>query len=163
MTRPTAQELRKLGEAHLGRLLLQALRRVEAASVAKLHQRGHTGVRTGHIPVFSGVAPDGVGGNTRISDLAARGGITRQMMGRLVRELEEHGYVATSADPTDQRAVVVEMTARGWQFCRDAQEVMAELEVEYAGLLGGDRLGDLRRSLTELASSHRRAEAATAI
>src|SRR6266542_3146473 len=83
-SRPTPDEQRELADAHLGRLLLQALRRVQASSVAKLQERGHPDVRTGHLPVFSNVEEEG----TRITDLAARAGMTRQMMGRLVRELE---------------------------------------------------------------------------
>jgi DNA-binding MarR family transcriptional regulator len=139
---------RVLGTAHLARLLLQALRRVERASVDKLHGRGHEAVRTGHIPVFANVDAEG----TRITDLAARAGMTRQMMGRLVRELEEHGYASSRPDPGDHRAVIVSLTERGWAFCHDAQEVMAELEREYETLLGAD-LDRLRAALSRLAGS----------
>jgi DNA-binding MarR family transcriptional regulator len=145
----TPEEQRELGSAHLARLLLQALRRVERASVDKLHERGHRGVRTGHIPVFASVDK----GGTRITDLAARAGMTRQMMGRLVRELAEQGYVASHGDPVDQRAVIVTLTDRGWAFCDDAQEVITELEGEYATLLGGADLDRLRVALARLAAS----------
>jgi DNA-binding MarR family transcriptional regulator len=114
----------------------------------KLHERGHRDLRTGHIPVFSNVAAGGM----RITDLAAQAGMTRQMMGRLVRELADLGYVTSHPDPADQRAVIVELTERGWQFCRDAQEVMVELEREYATLLGGDELAQLRSALVRLAA-----------
>ena len=149
MSALTASEQRELGSAHLARLLLQALRRVERASVEKLHGRGHRAVRTGHIPVFANTDADG----TRITELAARAGMTRQMMGRLVRELEDHGYVASRVDPADQRAVIVTLTNRGWDFCHDAQEVMAELEAEYGDLLGDGGLDHLRTSLIALAAS----------
>ena len=146
MSRP--DELRELGSAHLGRLLLHALRRVQATSLSKLHGRGHPAVRTGHIPVFSGVAS----GIPRITDLAAAAGMTRQMMGRLVRELEGEGYLHSRPDPRDQRAMVVELTPRGFAFCDDAQAVMTELEAEYADLLGHDGLTDLRATLLRLAA-----------
>jgi len=146
MSRP--DELRELGTAHLGRLLLHALRRVQATSLSKLQERGHPTVRTGHIPVFSGVAS----GITRITDLAAAAGMTRQMMGRLVRELETEGYVRNRPDSHDQRAVVVELTPRGVAFCDDAQAVMTELEAEYADLLGGTGLVELRAALIRLAA-----------
>jgi DNA-binding MarR family transcriptional regulator len=144
----SSQELRELGAGHLGRLLLHALRRVQATSLGKLQERGHPAVRTGHIPVFSGVAQ----GGARITDLAVAAGMTRQMMGRLVRELEEEGYVCSHPDPHDQRAVVVELTDRGVAFCADAQEVMSELEAAYAELLGGDGLAQLRTALIRLAA-----------
>jgi DNA-binding MarR family transcriptional regulator len=149
MARPTESEVRELGQAHLGRLLLQALRAVEAGSVQRLRERGHDLVRTGHIPVFSQLG----GGPLRITDLAGRAGMTRQMMGRLVRELQDAGYVRTDADPVDQRAIIVALTDHGWQFCHDAQDVMRELEHEYDDLLGPGGLARLRQALTTLAGS----------
>jgi|SRR6266536_5093751 len=143
-----AAERHQLATAHLGRLLLQALRRVEASSMRKLQERGHRELRTGHIPVFGNVAT----GGTRITELAASAGMTRQMMGRLVRELEDLGYARSRPDPADQRAVIVELTGRGWQFCDDAQEVMVELEREYDGLLGAGGLARLRSMLTQVAA-----------
>jgi DNA-binding MarR family transcriptional regulator len=148
MSHVSPEELRELGTAHLGRLLLQALRRVQATSVGKLQQRGHPAVRTGHIPVFGQVAA----GPARITDLAASAGMTRQMMGRLVRELEDEGYVRSGPDLHDQRAVMVELTPRGVAFCDDAQQVMTEMEAEYAELLGGDGLDQLRTALARLAT-----------
>lgn len=114
----------------------------------KLQERGHRELRTGHIPVFGNVAA----GGTRITDLASSAGMTRQMMGRLVRELEDLGYAGSRPDPVDQRAVIVELTDRGWQFCDDAQEVMVELEREYDGLLGAGGLARLRSMLTQVAA-----------
>ena len=114
----------------------------------RLHQRGHAGVRIGHIPVFANI--DGTG--TRITDLAARAEITRQMMGRLVRELEEQGYVTSRPDPADQRAVIVTLTAHGWQFCRDANAVVAEMEAHYGQLLGHEGVTRLREGLIRLAA-----------
>ena len=136
----TPDELRGLP---LGRLLLHAHRRAQAASLAKLQQRGHAQVRPGHLPVITNLDPEG----TRISDLANRSGMTRQMMGRLVRELAGLGYLATRPDPADQRAVVVTMTDRGTALGTDAAAVIAELEEEYARLLGDPDLSGLRAAL----------------
>ena len=149
MAHLTESEIRELGQAHLGRLLLQALRAVQAGSVQRLGERGHDQVRTGHIPVFGQLG----GGPLRITDLAARAGMTRQMMGRLVRELQDAGYVDSTADPADQRAIIVALTERGWQFCHDAQDVMQEMESEYDQLLGPGELARLRTALTVLATS----------
>src|SRR5688500_18374427 len=93
----------RVSDAHIARLLLHALRAVQVTYLELLAERGYPGVRPGHIPVFAGLDPDG----TRVTDLAERGGMTRQMMGRLVRELERLGYVSTGTDPADQRAVIV--------------------------------------------------------
>ena len=133
-------------DVHIARLLLRAVRAVQASYIERLQQRGHPGLRTGHIPVFAGLNPDSPGG-TRITDLANRAGMTRQMMGRLVRELETLGYLATAADPDDLRAVVVTMTERGNAIRAEAADVIAELEADYSILLKDPDLATLKNAL----------------
>jgi DNA-binding MarR family transcriptional regulator len=133
-------------DLHIARLLQRALREVQAEYIERLRARGHPGVRTGHIPVFAGIEPDG----TRITDLADRGGMTRQMMGRLVKELEALGYLQTSGDPTDQRAVIVTMTRRGKALGTEAGEVIRELEHDYAQRLDDPGLAHLRAALAAI-------------
>jgi DNA-binding MarR family transcriptional regulator len=133
-------------DLHIARLLLRAVRAVQATYIERLQQRGHPGLRTGHIPVLAGLDPEAPGG-TRITDLANRAGMTRQMMGRLVRELETLGYLTTASHPDDLRAVVVTMTERGNAIRAEAAEVIAELEADYAVLLGDPDLGALKGAL----------------
>ena len=133
-------------DVHIARLLLRAVRAVQASYIERLQQRGHPGLRTGHIPVFAGLDPDSSAG-TRITDLANRAGMTRQMMGRLVRELETLGYLATAADPDDLRAVVVTMTERGNAIRAEAADVIAELEADYSILLKDPDLATLKNAL----------------
>jgi len=73
--------------------------------------------------------------------------MTRQMMGRLVRELETLGYLATAADPDDLRAVVVTMTERGNAIRAEAADVIAELEADYSILLKDPDLATLKNAL----------------
>jgi DNA-binding MarR family transcriptional regulator len=131
---------------HIARLLLAALRSIQLSYLERLADRGYQGVRIGHIPVFAGLDPDG----TRVTDLAERGGMTRQMMGRLVRELEGLGYVRTRTDPADQRAVIVSLTERGTELHEAASAVITELESEYARLLDDADLDRLRAALTAI-------------
>ena len=138
-----------VNEAHIARLLLQALRAVQVTYLERLAERGYPGVRPGHIPVFAGLDPDG----TRVTDLAERGGMTRQMMGRLVRELEQLGYLATRTDPADQRAVLVTMTDRGRALGVAAVDVIAGLERWYADTLGDPGLARLKGGLATIIES----------
>ncbi|MEV8511922.1 MarR family transcriptional regulator [Dactylosporangium sp. NPDC051484] len=133
----------------LGRLLLQAHRRAQAASLAKLQASGHAEIRLGHVPVITNLDPEG----TRITDLAARAGMTRQMMGRLVKELEAIGYVRSRPHETDQRAVVVTLTERGERFRAEAPVAMAAVDRDFAQLLGPDELARLRGMLLRISES----------
>lgn len=142
----TPDELRALP---LGRLLLHAHRRAQAASLAKLQARGHSEIRLGHLPVITNLDPAG----TRITDLAAKAGMTRQMMGRLVKELEALGYVSSRQDPHDQRAVVVALTGRGTGFLAEAPAAMSEVDGDFAALLGADELARLREALIRIGTA----------
>ena len=139
-------------DVHIARLLLRAVRAVQSTYIERLQQRGHPGLRTGHIPVFAGLNTEGDEG-TRITDLANRAGMTRQMMGRLVRELEALGYLATATHPDDQRAVVVTMTERGQSIRTEAAAVIAELEADYAVLLKDPDLVALKGALQSIIST----------
>ena len=139
-------------DVHIARLLLRAVRAVQSTYIERLQQRGHPGLRTGHIPVFAGLNTEGDEG-TRITDLANRAGMTRQMMGRLVRELEALGYLSTATHPEDQRAVVVTMTERGQSIRTEAAAVIAELEADYAVLLKDPDLVALKGALQSIIST----------
>jgi DNA-binding MarR family transcriptional regulator len=135
------------GDDDLARLLLRAFRAVTAKVDAQLADLGHADVRTGHAAVFTNLDP----GGTRIVTMAQRAGVSRQAMSGLVRELEETGYVAVSPDPTDARATLVRLTAKGEKFCALAAEIVAAMEAEWVELLGRAELTRLRRSLHRLA------------
>jgi DNA-binding MarR family transcriptional regulator len=139
-------------DVHIARLLLRAVRAVQSTYIERLQQRGHPGLRTGHIPVFAGLNAEGDTG-IRITDLANRAGMTRQMMGRLVRELEALGYLSTATHPDDQRAVVVTMTEHGQSIRTEAAAVIAELEADYAVLLNDPDLASLKGALQSIIST----------
>ncbi|GGM08318.1 MarR family winged helix-turn-helix transcriptional regulator [Dactylosporangium sucinum] len=134
----------------IGRLLLHAHRRAQAASLARLQASGYADVRLGHVPVLTALAEDA---EMRITDLAAKAGMTRQMAGRLVRELESLGYLATRPDPGDQRAVVAALSPRGTAFLAAAPAAMSAVDEDFAALLGADDLARLRAALVKIADS----------
>jgi DNA-binding MarR family transcriptional regulator len=135
-----------VGKEHLGRLLLRAWRAVAQDGVTLVHERGHPDLRVGHLPLFGNIDADG----TRITVLAERAGVTRQMMGRLVRELEELGYVSAVPDPADRRAVIVSLTERGWTFRRDADDASDQMVGRYVGAMGAARVRALEETLRRL-------------
>jgi DNA-binding MarR family transcriptional regulator len=55
-------------------------------------------------------------GPARISDLARLEGVTQPAMTGLVNRLQGEGLLRRSADPTDARAALVELTAAGRAF-----------------------------------------------
>src|SRR4051794_34120524 len=65
-----------------------------------LREHGYDDIRPAHGCVFGHVEPDG----SRLTDLAARAGFTKQTVGEVTSELEEMGYVERVPDPEDRRA-----------------------------------------------------------
>jgi DNA-binding MarR family transcriptional regulator len=64
----------------------------------------------------------------RITELAAREGLTQPAISRLVDRLQERGWVVRQADPGDRRVVLVALTVPGGG-------VLDRLRVEYRSLL----------------------------
>ena len=112
----------------------------------ELAGRGFPELRLAHSPVFRHILPAG----SRASDLAERASLTKQSMAYLVDSLARDGYVELVPDPSDGRAKLVKLTARGVRAQRVALELSRQLEVDYARRLGGDKLRQLRALLEEL-------------
>lgn len=102
-----------------------------------------------HSAVFAQISPEG----SRLTDLARGANMTPQAMGELVDELEALGYVERRPDPTDRRAKLISLTARG-QTCIAAGVATVEgLEQRITEVLGERGHRELRRLLQRLLDS----------
>jgi DNA-binding MarR family transcriptional regulator len=86
----------------------------------------------------------------RLTDLAARAGMTAQSMGELVDDLEGKGYLERRPDATDRRAKRIYLTERGRENARVAKQATAEVEASLIDLLGEQRYQELRRALADV-------------
>jgi DNA-binding MarR family transcriptional regulator len=112
----------------------------------RLRESGYPDVRPSHGTVFQVIDAEG----TRVTDLAARAGMTKQAMTELVAHLERGGYLERAADPADGRAKLVTLTRRGWECIGAARAIIDELEAEWTERLGTARMRELRRGLEAL-------------
>lgn len=86
----------------------------------------------------------------RLTDLAARAGITAQSMGELVDDLEVKGYLERRPDPDDRRAKRIYLTDKGRKNARVAKRATADVENYLAELVGQQRYHLLRRTLEDI-------------
>jgi DNA-binding MarR family transcriptional regulator len=114
--------------------------------VRRQREKGHSAVRPAHGAVFQHIDAEG----TRVSVLAERARISKQSMAELVAHLEKEGYLERIPDPTDRRAKLVRETRRGRELVKIARAAIAELEEEWAELLGRRKARQLRALLEEL-------------
>lgn len=130
----------------LGALLRGAYDRMAVWLYGELAARGFTEVRVAHSAVFRAIAADG----SRVVDLAARAGMTKQSMAYLVEQLEGFGYLDIVPDPDDGRAKLVTLTRRGKALHAAAVELSAQAERRMGGLLGEERMSLLRDALEQV-------------
>ena len=131
---------------NVGLLLFLPYRAMEARVFADLAGAGFDDITPAQARVFQRIAPDG----SRLTDLAAQAGITKQSAGFLVDQLERAGYVERVADPADGRARLVRIAERGARSVEASRDIVAQVEAEWTAYLGERRMAQLRDILTDL-------------
>ncbi len=131
---------------HIGQLLVHTTRHFQTELYRRLADAGLDGLRSPHTHVSAYIEADG----SRLSELAAKARMTVPAMLELVDDLERLGYVERRPDPSDRRAKLIVMTDRGSAAMRTAHRVIAELEDEYAQMLGRKRFEEFTASFQAL-------------
>ena len=130
---------------HLGRRLGHALRRFDERvlqlmasdvqvplALSNLAARDQVGAAHFHITRHLSVS------GSRLTDLAASAGMTKQAMGDLVNQCEAWGLVTREADPYDRRARRVVFTASGLLWLEAFERAVARAESEFRDAVGQD-------------------------
>ncbi len=130
-------------QTHLGRLLGHAMRRFDARvlylmahnvevplALSNLAARDQIGAA--HIHITRHLAL----GGSRLTDLAARAGMTKQAMGDLVTQCEAWGLVTREPDPGDARARLVRFTPTGLAWLHAFHEAVTRAEAEFRAEVG---------------------------
>jgi len=133
-------------DAPLARLLGLAWRQMATDLNDKLIEAGVTGQRGSWNNVMPHIPPSGI----RLTELAARAGMTKQAMAELVADIERRGYLQRTTDPADRRAKIIEFTDQGWATVKLALSALTELEAEIAGRLGEPAVSQLRGTLLQI-------------
>jgi DNA-binding MarR family transcriptional regulator len=127
----------------LGVLASRLLFSLEDELFAKLAAAGYDDLHPRHGAVLAYLDEDGV----RATELARLSGRHKQIVGRLVDELEELGYVERQPDPEDRRAKLIVPTERGLDQLRRGDEIVAEIEARNAAAIGGRNYAEFRDAL----------------
>lgn len=131
---------------NVGLLLFLPYRAMETRVFEGLAAAGFDDFTPAQARVFQRIASTG----SRLTELAAQAGITKQSAGFLVDQLEKAGYVERVPDPTDARARLVRLAARGRAVQEHARRTEQAIERDWERHLGKDRMRALRGALTSL-------------
>jgi DNA-binding MarR family transcriptional regulator len=127
----------------LGVLASQLTFSLQEEFFARLAAAGFDDLHPRHWAVLAYLDEDGI----RATDLARLSGRHKQIVGRLVDELEVLGYVERRPDPQDRRAKLVVPTERGLAQLRLGDEIVAEIEARHAEAIGGRNYAAFRDML----------------
>jgi DNA-binding MarR family transcriptional regulator len=87
---------------------------------------------------------------SRLTELADRAQVTKQTASLLVAALEREGLVERVPDPSDGRARLIRMSARGREAAAQAMQVVIGVEREWTEHLGPELANQLREGLLRL-------------
>jgi DNA-binding MarR family transcriptional regulator len=135
----------------LGVLAAQLQFSVQEELLARLGEQGHPTLRPRHGAVLPYLDEDGI----RATELARLSGRHKQIVGRLLDELEELGYVQRLADPSDRRAKLVMPTRRGLELMKLGDEIVAEIERRHAQAAGPRLYAQFRNELRAVVARSR--------
>ncbi len=132
-------------QTHLGRLLGHAMRRFDARvlqlmadnsdvplALSNLAARGQ--VSAAHIHITRHLALEG----SRLTELAAQAGMSKQAMGKLVDQCAAWGLVTRTPDARDARARRVQFTPDGLAWLQAFQQAVGQAEDELRQAVGAE-------------------------
>jgi DNA-binding MarR family transcriptional regulator len=130
----------------LAMLAGQLLFLVQQELFAALADQGHPRVRPRHGAVLAYLDAEG----TRATELSQRSGQHKQIIGTIVDELAELGYVRREPDPNDRRAKLIVPTPHGIDEITKARAILAAIEQRHQQALGADTYATFKRTFQEL-------------
>ena len=131
------------GEPPLARLFAIGYRLLIDRLHGQLRALGWTDVR----PAFGFVLLAARDQPTTITELASLMGTTKQAASKLVEAMVVSGYVERETGAPDGRQRPVHLTSRGRELLRAVEQIYAELEQEWAHVIGAPHLQRMRRDL----------------
>ena len=135
----------------LGVLAGRLLFAVQNELFTSLAAEGFDDIAPRHGAVLAYIDPEGV----RATELSRLSGQHKQVVGSMVDELENLGYVQRRADPADRRAKLVCPTAKGLNQMRAADRIMAGIQQRHARRLGQDVFDQFKKVLIDVVEQQR--------
>src|SRR3712207_3321094 len=127
-------------------LLFIPCRVVEPATMDGVARAGYIDMTVAQARIAARIEP----GGSRTTRHAAAAQVTKQTAGFLVEQLERAGYVERVPDPSDGRARLVKLAARGYAAREEVVPALAEVEAQWLAHIGPERMAQLRETLTML-------------
>lgn len=133
-------------EPDVGMLTGAFMRAVQDELFETLAEQGHPDVRPRHGSVLAFLDR----GGTRATELSQRSGQHKQIVGTVVDELVQLGYVSREPDPRDRRAKLVVPTVNGLDEITRARAILAAIERRHEQSLGTEGYTSFKAALQQI-------------
>lgn len=130
----------------IARLMLLSFRKFERDLLRKLEKQGVIDVTLADFNVLRHLDPQGL----QLTTLSEHAGLSKQGVGKMVKDLEKKGYLKVKQDKHDRRAKLVTYTPKGKNLMQKTIVIVGDIEKQYKVLLGSRNYENLRDSLLAL-------------
>jgi len=132
---------------NFSRHLLGVARYLQTHMMYTLQQQcGHDNLRLGFSPYITLLGE----GDKRLTDLAKILGISRQACNQAVKQIKHAGYIEHTTNPMDGRSKQLTLSARGLKLRRDGLRIVAQMDKQFANMVGATAIADTSRSLWKI-------------
>ena len=143
-------EFKENKNRHLGRLIAKSHRIVRELAGEFLQAKGYTNFRVGHMVALIHIDLEG----SNINNLAHLAGVTKQAMSKLVKELQDEGFVTIEKHPSDARTLIVKLSDRGINTMLHWKECTNNIESKFSEIIGSEKVEQLKDTLSTIVANY---------
>jgi DNA-binding MarR family transcriptional regulator len=141
----------KRTDPDLGVLTSRLLFAVQEELFDTLARQGHPNLRPQHGAVLAYLDAEG----SRATDLARHSGQHKQVVGKLLDELETLGYIERRPDPSDRRAKLIVPTPLGLDQMTRSDAILSAIEQRHAEAVGANTYAGFKRLFRQITQLQR--------
>ena len=140
------QQYYAIRDRSMGRLMWRIKRYIHDFVEPRLESCGFGNFQMSYLSVLGNLSESGV----TTTELARRTGVTKQAMSKVVKLLEEQGYLYFQAHEKDARSSVIFLSQRGMELLTTIYHVMNELTSKFGQIIGEEEVERLADSMLRL-------------
>lgn len=140
------EEFQAIRNRSLGRLIGRLKRHIHEHAEPILQAKGHTDFKLSSLAFIANIDENGTTNN----ELAKKACVTKQAISKVIKELEEHGYVYTRPNEADARSSVIFLDERGKQLFVDLNEAMNDVRARFNKAVGAKKCQQMIDTMYDL-------------
>ena len=144
------KELFAQRQKNWGRIIFHLKKKYEDWLIDTLAEKGYPGFKMSFMQLIMYIDTEGSIGN----DLALQANVTRQAMSKIVKELEEEGYISTKHHADDKRTIRILLTKKGKNLVLEIFKALEQLTNDYKEVIGAKRFDSAMQVFLDILEFH---------